>query len=166
MRNKTAFIILFTIVIVYFIISIYKNRTQHFSFNQVDIEDFQGRKVSLDAFQGKYVLIDVYGTWCIDCIKSLPGLLSMYEVLKKEGWEVVGLNNDEISKTEEFIKHRRVNFPCFHLVPNYKRLGIYSIPTYFVLDRQGHVVFRSSNQYDWTKEENIDMLRKIALEHE
>lgn len=166
MRNKTAFIILFTIVIVYFIINLYRSRTQQSFFNHADIEDFQGRKVDLHAFQGKYVLVEVYGTWCIDCIKSLPGLLSMYEIMKKEGWEFVGLNNDEISKTEEFIKHRRINFPCFHLVTNYKRLGIYSIPTYFVLDRQGNVVFRSSRQYDWTEEENIEMLRKIAREHE
>lgn len=166
MRNKTVFFVLFLVVIVYFVFNLYKNRTQNFSFDNVEIVDLHGDKASLDKYHGKFVLVDVYGTWCIDCIKSLPGLLNMYEVLKKEGWEVVGLNNDETSKTEEFIKHRRVSFPCYHLVPNYKSLGIYSIPTYFVLDKRGQVVFRSSNQYDWTKEENVQMLRKIAQEYE
>lgn len=55
------------------------------------LTDLQGKTVKLSDFRGKYVVIDFWGSWCIWCIKGMPGLKEAYAKYKDK-LEVIGVD--------------------------------------------------------------------------
>jgi|GEM_PF-3147697 len=50
-----------------------------------------GEAKSLADLQGNVVMIDFWATWCGPCIGSMPGLIKMYDELKLQGVEFLGV---------------------------------------------------------------------------
>lgn len=50
-----------------------------------------GGEVTLRSLRGKVVLFDLFGTWCLECRRSAPLLVSLHERYRRKGFEIVGL---------------------------------------------------------------------------
>lgn len=166
MNAKRLFFILISCGIVYFICD--KHLIPKFKGSYLDysMTDLNQKPIKFDVYKDKYILVDVYATWCSDCLKSISGLKKIREIVVKEGWELVAISNDDTEKTKEFIARKKISYPCWHLIPNYKTLGIYNIPTYFVLDPTGKVIYSTSSPINWEHDSSLAMLRKLKSDHE
>lgn len=104
----------------------------------------EGRTVKLSGLKGKVIIIDFWATWCGPCRKGIPDLISLKKKYGKQGLEVVGISVDRDTKEEvvPFIKDNGINYPVVFynesVIRNYG--GIESIPTTFVVDKQGKIV--------------------------
>ena len=166
MNNKHFGIILFLIGIVYFAFQYWDQHRIKNSFDHVKMVDFENRTLDMKVFRGKYVLVDIFGVWCIDCTRSINGLNSLKETLGNKDWEVIGLNNDEVDKTKKYIDNHHINYKIYHLVDHYKTMGITAVPTYFVVNREGKIVFKSNEHIDWKDINNISLLKEIEKKNE
>lgn len=104
----------------------------------------EGRDVKLSSYKGKVVIIDFWATWCPPCRKGIPDLVELKKKYGKKGFEVIGISVDRDTKNEvvPFIKNYGINYPVVFYNDNVVRDygGIQSIPTSFVIDKQGKVV--------------------------
>jgi peroxiredoxin len=106
-----------------------------------------GRTVRLADFRGqKRIVVAFWASWCGPCRLEMPALIQFYKTHHSEtsDFEIVAVSIDEDTKeAASFAAAMRLNFPVL-LDPRQKMAGAYDvhgIPTMFVIDKNGKVVF-------------------------
>jgi len=66
------------------------------------LPDVDGKPVSLHDYDGKYILVNFWGTWCPPCRAEMPDMQIVYEELKSQGLEIIGV--DAPPDTEEDVR--------------------------------------------------------------
>ncbi len=120
--------------------------------------NIKGETVSLETLKGKVVILDFWATWCGPCKKSFPAM-QMAVNKYKDDKNVVFLfidtwerDKDPLPGVRTFIADNKYTFNVlldqqdpqtkkYDVVENYKVSGI---PTKFVIDGNGDVVYRLS----------------------
>jgi thiol-disulfide isomerase/thioredoxin len=110
---------------------------------EFSLADISGKQVKLSDFKGKVVILDFWATWCPPCRMQVPHFLSLYEDYKEHGLEIVGVSLDKngIQAVVPFVEQRGINYISLIGGPDVANLygGIRSIPTAFLIDRQGRI---------------------------
>jgi cytochrome c biogenesis protein CcmG/thiol:disulfide interchange protein DsbE len=111
------------------------------------LKDLEGNDVQLSDYKGKVVVLDFWATWCPPCRKGIPDFVEMQKEYGEDKFVVIGINLDQGSESEvvpmvaEFAEEYDINYPV--VIHNqeviYAYGGIRSIPTTFVLDKEGRV---------------------------
>ena len=110
------------------------------------LEDANGTTIRLSDFKGKVVILDFWATWCAPCRMEIPGYVELYDKYKSQGLEIIGvsLDRDGWKPVRPFMDQYNVNYPIvlgdMNIVQAYG--GIQSIPTTFIINRNGEVVER------------------------
>ncbi len=107
------------------------------------LKDVDGKTVKLSDFKGKVVILDFWATWCPPCRKEIPGFVALQKKYADKGVTVVGVSLDEggVGIVKAFMKQNGMNYPVVlgdqQIAMAYG--GISSIPTTFVIDKEGNV---------------------------
>jgi thiol-disulfide isomerase/thioredoxin len=68
----------------------------------------------LDAQRGKVVVVNVWGTWCVPCLREIPDLVALEQELAPRGVLLVGLGMDEPGMLASQVEPFRLKyFPGF-----------------------------------------------------
>ncbi len=99
-----------------------------------------------DSYRGKVLLVVYWATWCKPCTEELPALQALYQQYRSRGLEILGVNLD-LNRTSvpAFVATHRVTWPHLHEPGGLdsrlaRQLGILSLPTMILINRQGTVV--------------------------
>jgi cytochrome c biogenesis protein CcmG/thiol:disulfide interchange protein DsbE len=103
------------------------------------------KRVTLDETRGKVVVLDFWASWCAPCRRSMPELDALATELGPQGLVVIGVNREPEAPTAaaRTLQELGVRFPS---VLDGRQaggrvygdmLGVTSLPTSFVIDRQG-----------------------------
>jgi peroxiredoxin len=107
------------------------------------LKDADGKSVKLTDYKGKVVLLNFWATWCGPCKVEIPWFVEFEKQYKGQGFAVLGVSMDD--EGWEIVKPYLAKSPV-----NYRMLvgddvmaqkygGIESLPTSFVIDRQGRI---------------------------
>lgn len=128
-------------------------------------------QVKLSQFKGKVVILSFWASWCAPCLVEMPMFKQLHNELQDRGLEVVPVNVDEnpqdakdfISKfwAAEQIPFRNYTDPKRLAV---KHLQVDTLPSNFVIDREGRLVFTATGANDWTKGPTMDLLEMLLAE--
>ena len=105
-----------------------------------------GSEVDLATLRGKVVLVDFWATWCPPCVEEVPELVATYEKFKDQGFAIVGISLDEDKAAlEKFTTENKMTWPQFFDGKGWenefaKRFKIQSVPTMWLLDREGKLI--------------------------
>ena len=109
-------------------------------------DQLTGRQISTRDLRGKIVVIDFWATWCGPCISELPRMKQIYDQYKTVGVEFIGISLDKDPEVlKKFCTENDVTWPQYcerdkawdtELSSSW---GISSIPTIFILDKNGRV---------------------------
>jgi peroxiredoxin len=122
------------------------------------LQDLNGDQVRSSAFKGKVVLLNFWATWCPPCVDELPSLNSLFndKVLKAKGLEVIAVCT-EPSRRDVKALLRKKGLGLRVLMDEQKSVAkqfkVFSLPTTFLMDRQGNIVEKFYGEYDWTGKE-------------
>ena len=123
------------------------------------LNDSDGNVVRLDDLRGKVVLLNFWATWCPPCRLEMPSLEALHRQLGLRGLAVLAVaTRDDASDVWSFFNEHRLSFPAL-LDPGahaYRDYGIWSLPTSFVIDKQGYLVGKVVGHRDWSSEQSKD----------
>ena len=108
-----------------------------------ELEDLTGGRVRLSDYLGQVVLLNFWATWCRPCVAETPHLVDLYKNYRERGLMVLGVSVDQNPRSvlQPFVQRYRINYP---ILLNDQRAaaaygGVTSIPTTFLIDRQGMI---------------------------
>lgn len=106
-----------------------------------------GEKVAFPSYRGEAVLLNFWATWCAPCVAEMPELGALSASYRGKGLEVLGVNGDaagSLSKVRDFVARKSIPFAVWLDPDNsvQRALRVQSLPTTFVIDRQGRIVLR------------------------
>jgi cytochrome c biogenesis protein CcmG/thiol:disulfide interchange protein DsbE len=103
-----------------------------------------GKPFKLSSLKGKVRLVDFWATWCPPCRKEIPSFIALQKKYQAKGLEVIGvcIEQDANDKVNAFAKEQGINYTSVISSQEVEAAygGIRSIPTTFLVDRQGHIV--------------------------
>lgn len=122
-----------------------------------ELKDVNGKPVRLADFKGKVVLLNFWATWCGPCKFEIPWFIEFQKTYKDRGFTVIGVSLDEEGweAVKPYLEAKQVNYPVVigSEEVDQKYGGIESLPTTFLLDRDGriaatHIGLVSKKQYE------------------
>lgn len=121
----------------------------------LNVERTQGGAFSgLESLRGKVVILDMFAHWCPPCKAEIPEMRKMYDDLKGQGLEVLGITtyygyykqernlakDDEFARMADFMKEFNMNWPVLYGDrSNFASYGVTGIPEVILIDRKGIV---------------------------
>ncbi len=128
---------------------------------QIQLPDLDGATWRLSDQRGKVVLVNFWATWCAPCRSETPALVRLAARLRGADFEMAGVTLDERPerKVRDFAARFQMNYPVL-LPSESERLeaGIRSLPTTFLIDRQGRVAKTYVGEIDRGIETDIEKL--------
>jgi len=134
--------------------------------NHPAAEDFilnglDGNAHQLSDHAGKVVLVSFWATWCPECIFEMPSLQALSKALPNDEFIILGINVGEDQKlVRSFVEEHRVTFPILldHDLAVYKKWPVLGVPTSFVINQQGKIVYSVIGAIEWLSPATISKI--------
>ncbi|MCL4402752.1 MAG: TlpA family protein disulfide reductase [Acidobacteria bacterium] len=132
-------------------------------FADFQMNGLDGRPWRLSDYRGKVVLVNFWATWCPPCRMETPGLVRVARDFQGKGLEVAGISMDSGSpEVRQFVAQYRIPYAILRPSADDPLASrIESLPTTFLLDRQGRV----AKTYSGAEDESVfraDVTRLLA----
>lgn len=132
---------------------------------EVQLKDLNNQPVDLEKYKGKTVFLNFWATWCKPCIAEMPSIQNAQQLLQNEEIVFMLASAEDATEIALFKQARSYNFNYVR-VENSEALGIVALPTTFIYDAKGKLVFSETGVRKWDDKDNIDLVSNIANEND
>ena len=132
---------------------------------EIKLEDPTGRPISIAEFRGKIVFINFWTTWCLSCVIEMPSMEKLHQKFKDKDFVMVAINLQEsASRVKQFYKEYKLTFTTLLDTTGDvgAGLGIRSIPTTFILDKNGRIIGKALGPREWEGKKSIALFEYLT----
>ena len=100
------------------------------------------RQLDIESFRGRPLLMTFWASWCGPCRQELPELQKLSVELADKGFALVTINTDQSAIVgARFLQKYNIDVPVYRMDQRtLLELGVNSLPTNLLLDREGRPV--------------------------
>jgi thiol-disulfide isomerase/thioredoxin len=114
--------------------------------------------LKLADLRGKVVLVDFWTYGCINCVRTLPHVVDLYDKYKDKGLVVIGVHAPEFAFEKSTagvaaaLKRHNISYPVAqdNNFATWRAYGNQYWPAQYIVDQHGRIVFQHAGegQYD------------------
>ncbi|MEK7716129.1 MAG: TlpA disulfide reductase family protein [Pseudomonadota bacterium] len=130
------------------------------------LKDADRKLHRLSEQRGKVVLVNFWATWCPPCRREMPSMQRAWKKLQGRNFEMYAVNVGEDEDTIfgfTFSTGVELTFPILldrdALV--IKAWPVIALPTSFVIDPQGRIVYRAVGGREWDDPQLLRQIREL-----
>lgn len=132
-----------------------------------ELKDVDGKLHRLSDYEGKVLVVNFWATWCPPCRAEMPSMQRAWQQLQRDDIEMIAINVGEDEDTIfEFTASYPVEFPL--LLDQESTVidawGVKGLPTTYVVDTRGRMVYRAIGGREWDDPALLDQLRRLKDE--
>lgn len=162
MTKKTTYIILILSILA--VVGLYffnkYNVAPPIEIAKLEVVDQDTNKFDIPSLKGKMVIVSFYASWCPNCIQELK-LLNSIKNTKLADVEVLAITDEGLEKMVDFKTKKQYPFTFLALTKSFSSLGIVSIPTTYLLNTKGEIVYNKVGYIDWDDESTLNHLKSL-----
>lgn len=133
------------------------------------LPDLEGRMHRLSDDRGRVMLINFWATWCPPCRKEMPSLKRLWTKLKDEPFVMYAIDAGEDTElVTEFLFEADIEKSFMILFDTdgvtMRRWRVPGLPTTFVLDKSGRIVYRVVGGREWDDAAIVAKIRALLSE--
>jgi peroxiredoxin len=128
------------------------------------LRDIDGATHRLADYRGQVVIVNFWATWCPPCREEMPSMQRAWERLKDQGIVILAIDVGEDEDTIfTFTADYPVEFPLLMDIDSsvIQSWPVRGLPTTFIIDPQGRMVYRAIGTRDWEDPALLEALRKL-----
>ena len=132
---------------------------------EVTLKDLNGQQASLSDFRGKIVFINFWTTWCLACVIEMPSMEKLHQKFKDKDFVMLAINLQEsASKIKQFYKEYKLTLTTLLDTTGDvgTGFGIRSIPTTFILDKNGRIIGKALGPREREGKESIALFEYLT----
>jgi thiol-disulfide isomerase/thioredoxin len=133
--------------------------------DKIKLTDLKNEPVDLNQYAGKTIFINIWATWCKPCLQEMPSIEKAQNILRNKNIVFLLASAEAIEEIDTFRKLHAYPFNYVQ-IQNSEELGIQSLPTTFIFNKKGKLVFSESGYRKWDDKNNIDTILKIIYTNE
>jgi thiol-disulfide isomerase/thioredoxin len=130
-------------------------------FDKIKLTALDGKPIDLNQYEGKTIFINFWATWCKPCIQELPYIEKAMDKVKNEDIVFFFASNEAVEVIETFKKNHSYDFHYVRL-ENLEELNIMTLPTTYIFNPDGELVFSEMGYRKWDNKNNIDLILNAA----
>jgi len=121
--------------------------------SEFNLPGLDNKYVSSKELKGKYLLVNFWATWCSPCVRELPSLNNLNNIfLEDDDFILIAINiGQDKAVVSKFLNEKAtVDFKV--LLDEKMELSnwnVQAIPTTFLVDKNGKVLYKSEGEKDW-----------------
>ncbi len=128
------------------------------------LKDMDGVQHAIRDYRGKPVIINFWATWCPPCRRELPSMNRAWKKIKDEGIVMLAVDVGEDEDTIfTFMGDYPIDFTV--LLDSSGEVSaswpVVGLPTTFILDKQGRLVYRAIGGREWDDEALLEKIRAL-----
>ncbi|MEJ7823068.1 MAG: TlpA disulfide reductase family protein [Chitinophagaceae bacterium] len=133
--------------------------------DKIRLTDLKGQSIDLKTYQGKTIFINFWATWCKPCVQEMPSIVGAQNILQKENIIFLLASDESAQQIEEFSSTGKFKFK-YVKIENSEEMKVQALPTTFIYNKKGNLVFSETGARKWDEKKNIDMIIKISQEND
>ncbi len=128
------------------------------------LQDLEGRHHHLQDYRGRVVIVNFWASWCVPCRQELPSMNRAWARLKPRGIAMLAVNlGEEADAVKAFLADYPIEFPVLldRRGTITQRWRVRGLPTTFVLNARGEIVYRAVGEQAWDDETLLRQLQAL-----
>lgn len=122
--------------------------------------DETSQPFDIKSLKGKKVIVSFYASWCPDCLKELK-TLNQIKGEKLSDVEVLAITDETMEKLISFKTKKQYPYTFLKLTKSFNDLKIFSIPTVYLLNTKGEIVYEKVGYINWENEAELLHLKTL-----
>jgi len=131
---------------------------QSLSLSDIELTDLSGKKIDLNSYAGKTVFLNLWATWCGPCVREMPSIQAAKKNFEKNNIVFITASDESYEQIENFREKHGYNMNFLRL-ENMGQLNISVIPTTYIFNPKGELVFNEVGYRKWDNKENLDIIQ-------
>ena len=129
--------------------------------DKIKVTDLENNPVDLNQYKGKTIFINFWATWCKPCLQEMPSIQKAQELLKNEDIIFLFASDEAVEQIKKFKTRHLYPFQYVR-AENMEVLNIMALPTTYIFNPEGKLVFSEMGYRKWDDKNNIDLLINVA----
>jgi thiol-disulfide isomerase/thioredoxin len=131
---------------------------------QGTFSDLSGQSFSLADLRGKVVVINLWATWCPPCRAEMPFLEGLWKKFQdNDRVRVLCISKETLAEVRKDPLAESLSMPLYVFTsPVPPELDPEGLPTTYIFDREGRVVFGHTGIAQWDSPEIVAYLEALA----
>jgi thiol-disulfide isomerase/thioredoxin len=130
------------------------------------LADLDGRSVRLSDLRGQVVLVNFWATWCPPCRREMPSLERLTRKMKNQPFVALAVNVGEDPDLVFAFTGQLEPMPTFPILFDkdsvvLRRYPVKGLPTSFILDREGRIIYRAIGGREFDNPEMVATLQSL-----